>query len=303
MDDLSAKNGAQTSRYVGGRVFVGNDIPDAAFVEIRDILLEGRGFDLDSYKDRCIKRRIAARIRNLGYLDAEGYIDLLKENDTEQEELIESLTIHVSQFFRNPSTFSALEEKILPELLRSRRGEGELRIWSVGCAGGEEPYSLALLCDELGSPQDQISLLGTDISAEILKKARTGLYEAHRLIEVPEPVLAQYFSLEGVRYRLNSRIRSKVRFFRHDIMQDRPFHRVDLILCRNMLIYFSRQEQERILRSLALALVPEGILVLGRSESMISDSRELFTCIDPVERIYRKQAAGPDIDDRQVDTA
>lgn len=279
----------QTTRYVGSQLFVGSDLPDEAFAKIRDTLLAGRGFDLDGYKDRCIKRRIAARIRSLGCQTAEAYLQLLVENEAEQEELIEALTIHVSQFFRNPTTFACLEETILPNLIRKKRGEGEVRIWSVGCAGGEEPYSVALLCDELCGPHDRVSILGTDVSADILKRARKGLYESHRLVEVPEPVLIEYFSLEGLKYQLSSRIRSKVRFFRHDILQDRPFHRVDLILCRNMLIYFSRHEQERILTSLANALVPGGLLVLGRAETLISESREIFACINPAERIYQKK--------------
>ncbi len=288
MTDTLDDNPEQVSRYVGGGLFVGSDLPEEAFARIRDILLAGRGFDLDGYKDRCIKRRIAARIRSLGCNSADEYLQLLTEHESEQEELIEALTIHVSQFFRNPTTFAYLEAEILPALIRKRRGEGELRIWSAGCAGGEEPYSIALLCDELCGPLDQVSILGTDVSADILKRARKGLYEAHRLVEVPEPVLIEYFSLEGIRYQLNSRIRSKVRFFRHDILRDRPFHRVDMILCRNMLIYFSRQEQERILVSLADALVPGGLLVLGRAETLVSESREVFTCINPAERIYQK---------------
>ena len=271
------------------RLFVGSDLSDTAFSAIRDILHQSRGFDLESYKNRCIKRRIAARIRNMGCPSAEDYLLRLRGDDSEIDQLIETLTIHVSQFFRNPSTFSKLEEKILPELLEARRGRAEVRVWSVGCAGGEEPYSIALLCDELCQPDDRVAILGTDISGEVLKRARTGLYESHRLVEVPSEVLAKYFSPEGTRYRLTAQIRSRVRFFRHDILTDRPFHRVDLILCRNMLIYFSRQEQEKILQSLAAALVPEGMLVLGRAETMVSESRELFTCIDPSERIYRKK--------------
>ena len=279
----------ETSPQDRNQLFVGSDLPEAAFDAIRDILLAGRGFDLEGYKDRCIKRRIAARIRNLGCFSAEDYILRLQGDEAEIDQLIETLTIHVSQFFRNISTFSRLEEEVLPELLGKRRGQGEVRVWSVGCAGGEEPYSIALLCDELCDPEDRVSILGTDISAEVLKRARTGLYDVQRLTEVPQEVLERYFSREGTRYRLNKDIRARVRFFRHDILTDRPFHRVDLILCRNMLIYFSRQEQEKILRALADALVPDGLLVLGRAETLVSESREFFSCIDPTERIYRKK--------------
>jgi len=279
------------SRYVGEQLFVGSDLSDGEFAEIRDILYAGRGFDLDGYKDRCIKRRIAARIRYLGYREASGYIRVLALQAEEQEKLLEALTIHVSQFFRNPSTFAALEDTILPQLLKKRRaGEGCLRVWSVGCAGGEEPYSIALLCEELCGPEDQVSIIGSDVSADILKKARFALYEEHRLVEVPDTVMNQYFTPEGLSYRLQSRIRAKVRFIRHDILQDRPIPRSDLILCRNMLIYFSRQEQERILRGLAETLAPDGFLVLGRAETLVNESRELFTCVDAAERIYRKRS-------------
>ncbi len=289
MNDISIEGSEPFSKYRSAQLFVGSDISDEACTEIRDILFQGRGFDLDGYKDRCIKRRIAARIRNLGYRRIEGYIALLENSDVEQEQLLEALTIHVSQFFRNPTTFSVLEEQILPELLLKYRDKREVRVWSIGCAGGEEPYSIALLFDELCRPNDLISIIGTDVSADILEKARSGVFETHRLVEVPDPVLAKYFSQEGMRYRLNEQICRKVRFLRHDILQDRPFLRIDLILCRNMLIYFSRQEQERILRALANSLAPEGLLVLGRAETMVNESRELFTCVDPVERIYRKR--------------
>ncbi|MCF6178314.1 MAG: protein-glutamate O-methyltransferase CheR [Geopsychrobacter sp.] len=289
MNNLSPGTDDQASKYVGEQLFVGSDLSESDFSEIRNILFAGCGFDLDGYKDRCIKRRIAARIRSLGFRKASEYIELLGRQKQEQEQLLEALTIHVSQFFRNPTTFAALEEKYLPELLRKRRTQGELRIWSVGCAGGEEPYSIALLCDELGGADDRISIVGTDVSADILKKARSAVYDAHRLIEVPEAVLRQYFMREGLRYSLNRQICKKVRFIRHDILQDRPLPWADMILCRNMLIYFSRQEQERILRTLAATLVPDGVLVLGRAETMVSDSRELFKCVDPAERIYRRR--------------
>lgn len=297
MNDILIEGSEPFSRYRSEQLFVGSDITDEAFAEIRDILFQGHGFDLDGYKDRCIKRRIAARIRNLGYQRIEGYIALLENSGVEQEQLLEALTIHVSQFFRNPTTFSVLEEKILPELLHKHRGEREVRVWSVGCAGGEEPYSIALLFDELCRPNDLTSIMGTDVSADILDKARSGVFESHRLAEVPDPVLAKYFSQEGMRYRLNEQICKKVRFLRHDILQDRPFLRLDLILCRNMLIYFSRLEQERTLEALANSLAPEGLLVLGRAETMVNESRELFTCVDPIERIYRKRDENSSLSD------
>jgi chemotaxis protein methyltransferase CheR len=294
VSNLISGSDENLSGYVGERRFAGGDLSEVDFTEIRDILFAGRNFDLDAYKDRCIKRRIAARIRTLGFRQASEYIRLLAQQTEEQEKLLEALTIHVSQFFRNPTTFRVLEETVLPQLLARRRVlGGDLRVWSIGCAGGEEPYSVALLCDELCSPQDQVSIIGTDVSADILKKARAAVFEEHRLAEVPAEVLQQYFTREGHLYRLSSRISGKVRFVRHDILQDRPMPRVDLILCRNMLIYFSRQEQERILRLLAATLTADGLLVLGRAETLVNESREFFICVDASERIYRKRGTEP----------
>jgi chemotaxis protein methyltransferase CheR len=276
---------------------VGQDLPEDAFREIRDILFNAKGFDLDSYKDRCIKRRIAARIRQLGLPHVSGYVARLAEQPAEQAALLEALTIHVSQFFRNPTTFVVLEEQILPELLRARPPGRELRIWSAGCASGEEPYSLALLCDELCRSPEQVSIYATDISTEILKKARQALYEPHRVAEVPDVILQRYFTPEAGNYRLNEELRKRVHFFRNDILNDRPFHRVDLILCRNLLIYFSPPQQDYILRTFAAALVAGGYLVLGRSETMISETRDLFECVNAAERIYRKKTADGEMND------
>lgn len=272
--------------------FVAGDFSDHDYLRICHILKEQQGFALDGYKDLCIKRRIAVRIRALGLPDPAAYIDGLQDNQAEQEKLLAALTIHVSQFFRNPSTYAALERQILPELLqRTRENKSKLRVWSVGCASGEEPYSVALLCRQLMREKDLLSIIATDLSPEILQRAKQGRYPANRLGDVPEEVLQKNFSQDGGYFQLHTSIRQAVRFFRHDILSDPPFYRADLILCRNLLIYFSREQQQRILNKLAEALLPGGYLVLGRAETLVSSTRELFRCIDPAERIYQRQGS------------
>lgn len=279
-------------RPASGRTipFVGSEFPDEEFGAVRDVLLEKRGFDLGMYKDRCIKRRIATRVRALGFDRAGPYLDVLRRDEAEVDALMAALSIHVSQFFRNPSTFAALEGKILPELIRRARASGrrELRLWSVGCAGGEEPYSLALLVDELAVRDVRVSILGTDISAPVLERARQGLYDPVRLAEVPAEIRERYFASEGRSSRLDERIRKAVRFERHNILTDRDYPSADLILCRNVLIYFSREEQEKIIGRFAEALSPEGFLVLGRAETMLGGVRQRFRVECPAERIYRR---------------
>jgi chemotaxis protein methyltransferase CheR len=144
--------------------FVGSEFPEAEFREVCRILLAKRGFDLALYKDRCVKRRIATRVRARGFSEARPYLALLERDEAELDALMAALTIHVSQFFRNPSTFDLLARQVLPELLRRAQAEGRriLRLWSVGCASGEEPYSLALLLQELAPPEVKIDILGTD---------------------------------------------------------------------------------------------------------------------------------------------
>jgi len=270
--------------------FVGSEFPEEDFLAVRDLLFERRGFDLGMYKDRCVKRRIATRVRALGFRSAGPYLDILRRSESELDTLLAALSIHVSQFFRNPTTFATLEEKILPELIRraAESGRGELRLWSVGCAGGEEPYSLALLLDELAPRNLRISILATDVSPPVLEQARKGLFDPVRLTEVPETVRDRYFTAEGRNYRLAEHICKMVQFQRHDILTSMEFPAADLILCRNVLIYFSREKQENILTRFAAALPEGGFLVLGRAETLMGAARQLFKAECSVERIYRR---------------
>ncbi len=269
--------------------FVGSDLHDTAYQRITEILREQQNFHLEGYKVLCTKRRLAARIRSVGYSDPTAYVELLEENPQEQEQLLAALSVHVSQFFRNVSVFHVLEKQILPELLESSRGnKSKLRIWSVGCANGEEPYSLALLCQKRQLKGDLISIVGTDLSPEALTRAKRGVFPADRVESVPGEMLADFFTNQDKWYQLVEPIRERVQFFRHDILTDQPFYRANLILCRNLLIYFSREQQQQIMEILAAALLPGGYLVLGRAETMALACRKFFVCVDPAERIYRR---------------
>jgi chemotaxis protein methyltransferase CheR len=270
--------------------FVGADFPDAEFTAVCNLLMAKRAFDLGSYKDRCIKRRIASRVRARGCPTAAAYLELLQGDDDELDTLLSVLTIHVSHFFRNPSTFRVLEETVLPALIeRARQTPGhELRIWSAGCSSGEEVYSLALLLHELPTAGLHLSLLGTDISPNILSVAEQGEFDAQRLSEVPEVVRTTYFErLEQTRFRLRDELRDMVNFEWQNLLADEPYPASDLVLCRNVLIYFSREEQSQIMARFAACLGPGGFLVLGRAETMVGSERHLFRSDYPVERIYR----------------
>lgn len=274
------------------QVWTGEDLSDDEFSAITELLMERRQFDLAQYKDRCIRRRIAKRLRACKVVDFAAYLQRLTIDREELDTLVATISIHVSQFFRNPDTYRILEQKILPDLCRRARavGRSELTFWSAGCASGEEPYSLAMLADDLDTEGLQIKLLASDISEPVLETARKGIFETTRLKEVPQAVLNHYFREVDGRYQLIERVRDKVEFFRHNIMIDEEYPSADLILCRNVMIYFTREEQDRIMTRFARALPEQGALVLGRSETMTGKVRQYYKSEFPVERIYRRTA-------------
>lgn len=252
---------------------------------IAAILSEAGGRAIDHYNSECVKRRIAARIRTLQVAGADQYIERLRTDSVEVQSLNALLSLHVSTFYRDPMTFSALRQMLL-ERIRSTTLP-RLRCWSAGCAGGEEPYSLALLAAQSPELQGSVEIVASDISQSILDKARSGLFIAEHLRNLPEEERALYFTAEGGQYRLAEKLRSMVTFFQHDLLAETPYPRVELILCRYVLIYLKAADQEEIVARFAAALPPGGILILGRTE-VLRDKRGLFAPIIASERIYRR---------------
>jgi chemotaxis protein methyltransferase CheR len=268
------------------------DISPEAFDFILNTLKELRGFNLDIYKEKCIKRRIAIRIRKTGFTSASEYGEFLMRNEAEPDHLLKVLTIHVSQFFRNPSTFQKLKEEIFPDLfaLCERENRAMLKLWSVGCASGEEPYSAALILKEYFTDplsRSGVAILATDVDQEILDTARRGVYREERLLEVPCRERARWFTPEGGKFKLAPEIMDMVTFRHSDLNDIDTFPESDLIFCRNVLIYLERSHQEKILKGFASALRSGGMLVLGKAETLVGESRLRFQTVCPVERIYR----------------
>lgn len=269
------------------------DVPGPAFERIRRILKTLTGFHLLSYKDACIKRRLAARIRAVGCATAEEYADFLMMSKAEPDALIKTLTIHVSKFFRNPTTFDKLREEVLPSLfaLCLLEGRDTLKIRSVGCSSGEEPYTLAIILhDSFAREMTRVgvSITASDIDPAILSFASRAIYEPDRLEDTPPAFMERYFKLREEKYHLIPEIRDMVDFHRDDLLRPASRMEYDLILCRNVLIYFERSHQETILKGFADSLRPGGVLVLGKTETLLARSRGTFRALCPVERIYRK---------------
>lgn len=268
------------------------EIGDEMLAEIGRILELRRNFSISMYKDKCMKRRVAIRMRSCRCHDAATYCSILRQNDQELDLLKKTLTIHVSQFFRNPSMFEKLHTVVLPYLFqKADTAQGQLRFHSLGCAGGEEPFSLGILLREYFAMEHQhtpVEIRASDIEADILQTAVRAEYNEDRLKDVPDSIRERYFTPKGTRLQLSKNVRELVTFQQQNIMDIGSFDPCQLILCRNTLIYFNRPDQEKILRGIAHILPAGGILVLGKSETLVGEVRGLFATVCPVERIYRR---------------
>lgn len=268
-----------------------------AWAALEETLQDRAGLDLGLYKEKCVARRLAVRQRARAVPDLTAYVELLRRDPEELPRLLDALTVNVTQFLRNPQTFRVLAESVLPALCRSRAETGRrtLRVWSAGCATGEEAYTVAILLQEAwrceGLRQSAV-VYATDIDTRCLEVAKAGRYLARQLAGLPPELRARYFGEEeGGRLRLVPAVRRMVFVKRHDLRTPPPFRRLDLILSRNVLIYLAPAHQQRVLRAFAEVLNPGGILVLGKVEGLSGPVREAFESVDVGERIYRRRAA------------
>lgn len=279
-----------TSILSGQALIESLEIDDDALSEISLILEMRRNFSLSIYKDKCMKRRVAIRMRSCRCLDAAAYCDLLRQSEQELDLLKKTLTIHVSQFFRNPSMFEKLQTAVLPYLFQIATAAGErLRFRSLGCAGGEEAYTLGIIVREFFAREllrTPVDIYASDIDADILQAAVRAEYNEERLKDLPGYIRERYFAANGPHLQLSAQIQEMVTFHQQNIMDVGLFEPCRLALCRNTLIYFTRPDQEKILHGIAHILPSGGILVLGKSETLVGDARGLFTTLCPVERIY-----------------
>ena len=252
------------------------------------------GYDFREYKRGTVTRRLERRLHVTGaktYLD---YMEFLDAHPEEYQKLADDLTIKVSGFFRSPYSFQQVARLVLPELVSCKRdlGKRSLRFWSTGCAGGEEPYSIAILLAEfLGNRRQDfdISIYATDISRRALKEARAGVYSLEDIEGLPENILESYFR-RCEDYEVRADIRQMVSFSYFDLTStiQPPFVNLDCIFCCNVLIYLQSQLQERVLSMLYDSLAASGYLILGEVETPANSLRDKLECLDSRAKIYKK---------------
>lgn len=223
--------------------------------------------DLNAYKEKQMKRRIDTLIAKHKVVGYDKYIQLLKTDKERFDEFVNYLTINVSEFYRNPDQWQLLDTTIIPELIR-KFGKN-LKIWSAACSTGDEPYSLVMALSR-HIPLNQIKIFATDIDKQVIEKAKTGLYSEKSIAAVPEDLKTKYFTKVGPSYQISKEIMGRVEFKQHNLLKDIYPTGVHMIVCRNVLIYFTEEAKDEVFVKFQKALAPEGFLFIGSTEQIIN---------------------------------
>ena len=257
--------------------------------EILEYLRHSRGFDFTAYKRASLTRRLMKRMQTVDVRSFGEYLEYLQGNRHEFTALFNTILINVTSFFRDQELWTHLDAELLPRLLAARAPDAPIRVWSAGCASGQEAYTIAMLLAEhigVDALRERVKIYGTDLDEEALMEGRSAIYSARQVADVPPAMLEKYFEPQGTHYTFNRDLRRTVIFGRHDILQDAPISKVDLLFCRNTLMYFNAEAQARVLARFYFSLRASGYLVLGRAEMLFSHVN-LFVPLDLKRRIFR----------------
>jgi len=223
--------------------------------------------DLNAYKERQMKRRIDALISKNNIVGYDAYIQVLKTDKSRFEEFVNYLTINVSEFYRNPEQWQVMDKDIIPELI-GKFGKN-LKIWSAACSTGDEPYSLVMALSR-HIPLNQIHITATDLDKQVIAKAKVGLYNEKSIAAVPEDLKKKYFTKVGLSYQISDEIKSRVEFKEHNLLESNYPKDYHMIVCRNVLIYFTEEAKDEVFRKFYQSLAPGGILFIGSTEQIIN---------------------------------
>ncbi len=264
--------------------------PNKEFEALLEYLLRTRGFDFAAYKRPSLMRRVTRRMQMIKIEDFTDYMDYLEVHPEEFAQLFNTILINVTSFFRDQDAWDFLAQQIIPKILNEKRPDDPIRVWSAGCASGEETYSIAiLLAEALGAApfRDRVKIYATDVDEEALNRARHASYSEKDLEPVPPELREKYFESASNRYAFRIDIRRSIIFGRHDLVQDAPISHLDLLTCRNTLMYFNAEIQSRIMAHFHFALNDHGYLFLGRAEMLLTHTN-IFTPVELRYRIFSK---------------
>ncbi len=249
------------------------------------------GLQWRPFKRRGIERRVKERIAQIGLSRLEEYVLKIEKDLEEQIHLSKILIVTISRFFRDREVFHAIGSSIIPTLLEEKNKK-DFKIWSIGCASGEEPYSLSILWKDKFEkiwPQIHLSILATDIDEHLFERAEKGRYKKSSLKEISEDILKNYFKMDNGFYILDQVVRESVTFKKHNIIREEPFSGMDMVFCRNLAFtYFSKESQRNVLKKIAGSLREQGYLAIGKDESLPLIYPTLFVPVFTLEKIYKK---------------
>ncbi|WP_306213085.1 CheR family methyltransferase [Actinoplanes sp. RD1] len=267
---------------------------DERFEELLAHLSEARGFDFTGYKRSSLMRRVQRRMSQVRIAGHGEYLEFLRARPDEFTSLFNTILINVTSFFRDPEAWDHLRREVLEPMVAAKPADTPLRVWTAGCASGEEAYTVAMLLSDILGPADlhrRVKIYATDVDEEQLGEARRAVYDERALAGMPPELVERHFELAGRRFRVRRDLRRSVIFGRNDLVQNAPIPRIDLLTCRNTLMYFTAGTQARVLARFHFALVPQGALFLGRAETLRGHAGT-FEPIDARHRVFRK-TGGP----------
>lgn len=271
------------------------DLTNGNLEGLLEYLKRTRGFDFGAYKRATLSRRIAKRMEVTSVGSCEEYQDYLEVHPEEFQQLFNTILINVTDFFRDDDAWRLFSAEIIPKVLQSKKEEDSVRAWVAGCASGEEAYTLAMvLAEELGEEKfrQRVKIYATDLDDDALNHSRTASYQQRDIEKVPKDLLEKYFQKVEGQYVFDRELRRSIIFGKHDLIQDAPISRVDLLLCRNTLMYFNAETQEKILSRFHFALNEGGYLFLGKAETLLTHSAT-FLPVDIKNRVFAKSGRIP----------
>lgn len=239
------------------------------------------GIDLFKYKEDQMKRRLISLYKKHGFKNFEEYFEAMNQNKETLDEFLDRVTINVTEFFRNPSRWEVLQNNILPRLAKEK---GSIKSWSAACSTGEEPYSLAILLKEM--KLNSVTVLATDLDLNVLNTARQGIYGTHSVQEVSEAYKGKYFIKRDKGYEVSDHLKKSVQFKKQDLLADSFDSNFDLIICRNVMIYFTEEAKDELYKKFAGALRTGGVLFVGSTEQIFQSER--YQLVPEDTFFYRK---------------
>lgn len=266
------------------------DVKDEMFEALLENLQQTHGFQITGYKRPTIMRRVSKRMKMLGIGDFGRYSDYLQAHQEEFTELFNTILINVTSFFRDPEAWDYFAKAIVTKIVAEKEDGHTIKIWNAGCASGEESYTIAMvLMEALGDDvfRKRVKIYATDIDERALAQARLGIYKAADLQEIPSSLREKYFDQAEDNLEFRRDLRRSILFGRHDLLKDPPISKLDLLICRNTLMYFNSISQKKIVANFHFALNDKGYLFLGKSELLLSHYK-LFIPVDKRYRIFSK---------------